>query len=514
MPFFAMRQSANIPPIFQLPDEIIEEIVAELHLHRDLIAFALTSKISASLVIPHHTQYRILRVRHSLPEMWAHLARRSDLTRNIREVHISSPSQNTVPDRYPTALIDKKLDGNMKNSDEATRIRNMCQALRHMCHLRVFNWSWEDGSSLQRPTSHPAYENAIIKTLHDLTELETVRLDGSFAFHALSSAQDSESQTYPGWRLSNLTSLSLTGKAFAKTSNSKHISRLLSQSPNLESLEAPVEFQHLVDCKLPKLKRLKLSMVSGLLSGMDTSRAIFLQAHPSIEELHWLPTGQVILAPGSLPNLRIVKSNRQLMEALEATEVMTPCPLTPPSTPVASSAPSLEDQPTLVEKPLPVLRQIECMDITNMTAQSLLDAKCLDRAALRRLTIGSFDDISTLHEVAEAFPNIEWISLPPVHLPSDSTHPEVVKRDGWVEIFSKFPKLKIIRGAGIWACVGYDKQAMHEMIGDLIQVCPNLSELDHSHYSTRAQATRRIVIKRSGEHGEMVTYGVHAPHIR
>lgn len=197
MPHFLLKQSGNVPPLFRLPDEILEEIVSELDQHSDLVAFALASRICAALVIPHHTQYRILRVRHTLPDMWAHLARRSDLARNIREVHICERSNIWAADHYPTTLIDNSLDRALTNAEESVRIRNICHALSHMHLLHTFTWSWEDVRGQDRPTSHPAHENAILTIISQRPQLQHIGLHGRFALHALNSIRDLDSLMYP-----------------------------------------------------------------------------------------------------------------------------------------------------------------------------------------------------------------------------------------------------------------------------------------------------------------------------
>ena len=197
MPHFMFKQRGQLPALFTLPDEILEEIVSELDQHKDLVAFALASRMCAATVMPHHTQYRILRTRHTLPEMWAHLARRADLARNVREIHICERHNFSMPDRYPTTLIDKLLDRTIENGEESLRIRNICQALSHMHRLKVFTWSWMDVPGQQRPTSHPNHENAILTAVTHLPKLETLSLSGRFALHALNSTQDPRSLTYP-----------------------------------------------------------------------------------------------------------------------------------------------------------------------------------------------------------------------------------------------------------------------------------------------------------------------------
>lgn len=194
---FAKKMEAVQPPLLRLPDEILEEIFSEIDRQADIVAFALASKLCHSIVAPHHTQYRILRVRGTSPDVWAHLARRSDLARNLREVHILEPNNvRAPPDRIPTTLIDGHLDMNLSNADETARIQNLCRALGHMQRLRAFTWSCLFPGG-QRPTSHPVHENSILAVVTSLPELERVSLTGRFALHALDSTRDPRSSTYP-----------------------------------------------------------------------------------------------------------------------------------------------------------------------------------------------------------------------------------------------------------------------------------------------------------------------------
>jgi len=447
-----MKQSRVLPPVFGLPDEILEEIVAELDQHKDLISFALASRLCSTLVIPHHTEYRILRVRHPLPDMWAHLARRADLARNVRQVHICERSNYLSPDHYPTTLIDKSIDNALINAEESVRIRNICQALAHMHRLQVFNWSCKDLPGQQRPTSHPNHENAVLTAVSQLPALQTLNLSGKFALHALSSQIDTCSMTYPVWKVTNLTSLSLYGQSWAKLTNSKHLCHLLAKSPNLEYLVLPLEFHHLADCHFPKLKKLKLIMQSGVSTGIDDSRGRFLQNHPTIEELNWLPIGIPNLGPDCLPNLRILRTNRQFMVSLDDPESVSPPTglLSPPCSPVTAAPAPVSVEPTVVpQKPRP----IESLDVYSLDAQTLLELRCVHKKTLRKLKLHSFGDMSILHELAAQFPNIEWLCLPSVHLPTDALHPVLITKDDWLDLLPRFPNLQVFRGDGLWRAV-------------------------------------------------------------
>src|SRR5271156_6233621 len=108
-------------------------------------------------------------------------------------------------------------------------------------------------------------------------------------------------------------------------------------------------------------------MQVGASTGADNSRTRFLQNHPTIEELNWIPTGMPNLGPDCLPNLRVLRTNRQFMVSLNDPEsVSTPTGLlSPPCTPV-TAAPA----PVPVELPAPPARQkprpIECLDVYSL----------------------------------------------------------------------------------------------------------------------------------------------------
>ena len=161
--------------------------------------------------------------------------------------------------------------------------------------------------------------------------------------------------------------------------------------------------------------------------GIDRSRTLFLQNHPSIEVLDWSPIGIPSIAPDALPNLKSLRSNRQFAMALNDPEFGSSgvSLMTPPSTPLAAVTP-VPDEP--IPASVILQRKIEELDIRSLDAQTLLDLKFIEKQSLKRLKLHTFGDISTLHEIAAAFPNIEWLHLPGYHLPTDLPHPKRVTR--------------------------------------------------------------------------------------
>jgi hypothetical protein len=168
--------------ILQLPAEVTEGILSEIDAHQDLLALALTSRALACSIIPRHTEYRVIRVRHPLPYMWAHLARRADLTRNIREVHLCAQDDYTATDRYPTSLPDAEIQRNYEHSQDTNRLNNTCRALGYMRHLRVFTWAYA-WSNDRRPGITSIFEDRVFDIVRKTPSLRHLALLGQFGTH-------------------------------------------------------------------------------------------------------------------------------------------------------------------------------------------------------------------------------------------------------------------------------------------------------------------------------------------
>ena len=74
-----------------------------------------------------------------------------------------------------------------------------------------------------------------------------------------------------------------------------------------------------------------------------------------------------------------------------------------------------------------VLRPLECLDVHSVDAQTLASFKTFDRMSLRWLRLYMLGDLQSIHQLAEFFPNMTWLSLLAVHLPNDAIHPANVK---------------------------------------------------------------------------------------
>ncbi|KAJ6485542.1 hypothetical protein C8R45DRAFT_996954 [Mycena sanguinolenta] len=461
MPTLAHDYPFKPSAFLRLPQELLDEIISDLE-HKDLVSLALVSRASSALVVPRHTEYRVLRIRHLLPAMWAHLARRSDLARNIREVHICERLNKSASDRVPKSLIDQVVDEKITHVVEERRIRNICTALGHMHRLHTFTWSWEvDPPS--PPTIDSEHENAILEVLSRSKTLRHLGLSGMFGIHAPGMANDLESTLYPLWRFSNLTSISLRGNAWIKPMNTIHLKRMLRRSAaNLEYLEIPMEFSALVDCKFPYLKRLNLFLQAGGIRSIDPRVVRFLDDHPSIEDLSWLPLGPVYISPQSLPALKRVRTNIQVVGMLDS--------------------------------------PVESLDIYQLDPTTLVQLKNLQCGSVRQVKLHAFGDLNSMYELAELFPDLTWLSMP-----SRYGH---FSLEDWLDLLPRFPKLEVFRGQALWAAVTLNMQRMHGVIMQLVQLCPNLRQLDHSGHNQARQDWNRITIVREGPEGENVRYQV------
>ncbi|KAJ7173440.1 hypothetical protein C8R46DRAFT_1082808 [Mycena filopes] len=324
---------AKIPALLRLPQELMDDILADLE-HADLVSLALVSRGGNALVIPRHTEYRILRTRHLLPAVWAHLARRADLARGIREVHITTRTDHSASDRVPRALVDR--------TDEKLAVEPAAP-----------------------PTVTKGHEDRVLAALAAKPTLRHLALSGMFGVYAPGLAYDPESRGYPLWGFQNLTSISLRGDAWIKPGNAGHLKRMLGRSSGLEFIELPMEFSTLAECKFPALKKLNLFLQAGGSRSIDPCFVRFLNDHPTIEDLSWLPLGPVYLSPRTLPSLRRVRTNVQV-----------------------------------------------CLDIYQLDPATLVELRNLHGGSVRKVKLHAFGDLATMRELATLFPDLTWLSMP------------------------------------------------------------------------------------------------------
>ncbi|KAJ7736521.1 hypothetical protein B0H14DRAFT_2993742 [Mycena olivaceomarginata] len=248
-------------PLTRTPLEVTELILGRVESRRDLVSFAAASTACKELVIPRHTEYRTLRVGHA-PEIWAHLAQRPDLARNIRHVTIRGAPSLKIYSLSPSFIV------------------NICEALRSMKFLRSFTWiaAWESNGTVSR---FPALLQRHIQVLKESKSLVQFKMVDKM-------------EEYPLWHIANLESLSVRQLGWWP----RGLNLLLCSSPNLQVYGSHV----FTSCLFPQLHRLNLNSTG---SSSEQEIVEFLQKHPSIEDLRWYPHNDTLrLGYGSLPNLK------------------------------------------------------------------------------------------------------------------------------------------------------------------------------------------------------------------
>ncbi|KAG5637091.1 hypothetical protein H0H81_005774 [Sphagnurus paluster] len=466
--------------LLRLPPEILEQILSELDEPYDLLSFAFASHACSRLAIPTHTQYRVLRLRTPMPELWAHLAERADLARHIREVRFCSRMDRSSRDRFPYTLVNSDAAKYPGAAEERTK--NIVCALAHMSRLRKFTWNHQADVKSGQPVDR-ALEEVVCGVLARAPGLRQLRLSGLCADH-VRHGMSRPGVLYPLWEVSGLTAISLVGHGWARDSNADSVVAMLHRSPDVEFLAVPAELNGLHLCRFPRLKKLVLEMVAGT-AGAAThldNISLFLENHPTIEELSWYPVGAVKLSPGTLPALKRLKGPRQIFDAMEES---------------GSSWP-LED-----------------LDIWSLGFESLSAAMSLDPTTVRKVSITTAGTIESIWAFAERFRAITWLSLPAYYISETTDGPQRIPIEQWLDILQRFPNLEVLRGLGMWNAVGESKERMHQVILDLVERCPNLRELDylrvcpeHGNYKVI-----KIIRERDPEDSELehVRYEVHKP---
>ena len=137
-----------------LPTELREEIAFHVDSHKDLIALALVCSAWKEIIIPDQSQYRVIRIREDMYDMWDLLARRPRLARAVKVLHLYDLYGVTPQSMYPKPVDNAREDDKQKpGSLEKMKVSNMCQALRHMTALREFAWNIHWGEYHPLPPS-------------------------------------------------------------------------------------------------------------------------------------------------------------------------------------------------------------------------------------------------------------------------------------------------------------------------------------------------------------------------
>jgi len=437
----------------------------------------LTSSAWKARIIPRHSQYRVIRIREDMPHLWAHLAKRSDLARTITAVHICEDLDFSSPQIYPTTFVNKVPVRGPPYKVEERKVRNMCQALRHMTRLKEFAWSLNYSAF---PTTQAVYEDAIFLALCQCKSLLHLALWGRFAERAPGVDRDPGGIYCALWRLSNLETLTINGNAWVRPTNAPHIFAMLKRSPRLQSLTFPMEFSALADCHFPCLRKLVLTLQAGTTSRIDASRARFIEAHPTIEDLQWFPVSSVTLTPGSLPALRRLSTTAQLALSILSDQTDPPRPL-------------------------------EYIHGLYVNPETISGLEGVHGGTLRELRIAQYDDLQSLSKLAELFPALTSLETPSYATLPDGVGIRRFAPDDWFPVLSRFPNLEIFSGYGLWTMIdraALNVSRMEDTILKLAELCPKLRELECWAVDDNGDDCKQIIISREGKE---VKWKIQAP---
>ncbi|EAU87959.1 hypothetical protein CC1G_01606 [Coprinopsis cinerea okayama7 len=137
-----------------LPYDVKDIILSLVDSTKDLLHLGVSNKEWKALVIPHHIEYRVLRLKchHSHPEVWNHLAQNRHLASRIRvvelepdHVHADNADAHSThsASKSPLCLYPKSLLGEplVPRSGRADAKQDILHAFWNMTALTSFSWT-------------------------------------------------------------------------------------------------------------------------------------------------------------------------------------------------------------------------------------------------------------------------------------------------------------------------------------------------------------------------------------
>ncbi len=236
-----------------------------------------------------------------------------------------------------------------------------------------------------------------------------------------------------------------------------------------------MEFTRLANCRLPRLKRLRLTLTAGSPAHIDRIHVQFLSHHQTIQDLVWFPIGNdLALPPGFLPNLKRLNTDVSLTEALYANDMPDPT----------------------------IRRSIECLNIRTIPPSLmhvLEQTPHDDRASLRTLLIHALHHDDRLEQIPVLFPNIVHLRFPTSITGSRHYERYLFTMDGWLQLLPQFRHLQVFRGAGIWETLRQSSQGVmdySQAMASIARACPKLKQMDHVTVDEERGEHMRLVVGR------------------
>ncbi|KAF9063949.1 hypothetical protein BDP27DRAFT_1334271 [Rhodocollybia butyracea] len=297
-----------------LPLEILDTILTDVDAHCDLISLALVSKNIYHQVIPRHSEYRVLRTRHRFPGVWAHLAKRADLSRNLREIHILRKADRAQIEQYPLSLASSVFGKDVTLEEEDLRRWNILTVMGYLERLTVFVWDFcYDHGSLYMDASQ---ELQLLRVLSGIPSLSRLVLAGDLKC-LVPQARIKNDLFEACWNMPNLRDLTLMGDIWSSPTIASTLLHVLKQSTQLKRLQIPVEATSVCKFVLPSLRQLSLFLQSSTTTSLIKQWNVFFENHPLLEDLWCNPSSTMLLPRNGLTKLKRLSMERTFIDSFK-----------------------------------------------------------------------------------------------------------------------------------------------------------------------------------------------------
>ncbi|TFK62894.1 hypothetical protein BDN72DRAFT_964269 [Pluteus cervinus] len=436
---------------WNLPEEIIDLILPEIEHHRDLVNFACASRLCSQLVVPRHTEYRVLRLGTvHCTHIWAHLARRTDLACNIREINIEQV--DAAHPRAPSSLIN---DVDQEKRDGEIEEEEMLRVLAKMPRLKSFSWEHRFITWPEPRADYRYFAPKVFDVLQRVGSVEHLRLETIDEFKFNEPIEECGL-----WKMIHLRSLLLTSKRdwppqklLVDWFNSLSCLELLSLPPDIFEMHHSSLF----------FPSLRLLGVWSSYSDINQAVLTFLERHSGIEGLTWYSHVRAPsdIASNFLPKLRQLHCRYDFFRMLVSRTEAACLPR----------------------------RKIESLSlISRFDEGPFVDECCnspgIDPVSLRLLSLMNHHSNQDVYKLAVAFPMIEELSVP-----------RLSGQDFDFEEFllgvEQLKYLRVLYQDVIWSDFEMEKGGwdlnldpqMQLIVDERIQIlaarCPNLVEVSH-----------------------------------
>lgn len=485
-PFVGLSPSQR--GLIRQPTENLDEIVSYIDSKRDLLSLALSCKRMFSIVFPRHFEYRVIRCKISNIAVWSHFASNYVLAANVRCLEILDERTAEAP-CIPSDILAS--DTELESSDDeltmhAKQGRLFASALSKMTRLTAFVWS----------CNHSLISlHSIWPTILKCQSLRAVEIHDNLVFSP-TTEESIPCRTARPRILPSLSSVSVhnfrKGYGQNKTPELNRITEMLHQCPNLEELNvdyiaqsgfsSPSADNFFMYGRWPSLRALNLTHLTCSLDGFDAA-STFLAAHINIEVLH-LDVGPranvagLVLAPGTLPRLRELKSSKEV-----ACAIMT-CQ--------SGSRP---------------LETIKGVRLTGQHRDTTF-FEALQRYSIKRLELVGYGEFEDIRKLVDRVPKLTWLDVGKKGSMSAHKGPLTISNVvDWANLLEQLPDLTAFHGVpffyevatGPMSSVSLSDRSRikknEEVASVLAWKCPNLRRLDH----WEEQAGKVIVLLKDGE---------------